>query len=38
MKISHAAAKLDAGADEKHDINFHWWHKHEAYSSILELS
>ena len=24
MKIFHAAAKLDAGADEKHDINFHW--------------
>ena len=24
MKIFYAAAKLDAGADEKHDINFHW--------------
>ena len=23
MKIFHAAAKLDAGADKKHDINFH---------------
>ena len=24
MKIFHAVAKLDAGADKKHDINFHW--------------
>ena len=24
MKIFHAAAKLDAGADKKHGINFHW--------------
>ena len=24
MKIFHAAAKLDAGTDKKHDINFHW--------------
>ena len=24
MKIFHVAAKLDAGADKKHDINFHW--------------
>ena len=24
MKIFHAAAELDTGADEKHDINFHW--------------
>ena len=24
MKIFHATAKSDAGADEKYDINFYW--------------
>ena len=24
MKIFPAAAKLDVGADEKHDVNFYW--------------
>ena len=24
MKIIHAVCKSHAGADEKHDINFHW--------------
>ena len=36
MKIFHAVHKSNAGADGKHDINFHWFSEYDSVLSISE--